>query len=65
MSEELRELLKKIGLTTEENNKRYNKHLQQTASRIFNLYLGQWESDKRAGWGSCIYKNGDKYSGSF
>ena len=28
-------------------------------------YSGHWEGDKREGWGVCILKSGDKFSGSY
>lgn len=58
---DLKEILKKTNVTLEQNQRKYSKHLQSTASRVHSLYLGEWLSDKRHGWGSCINQKGDKY----
>lgn len=63
VSDDLKELLKKAKMTAQEAQDKYNRVKKKYGSRVVVQYWGQWERDRRNGWGKTLFKNCDKYYG--
>jgi hypothetical protein len=64
--QDLKDILKSVKLSLQDHEKKQTKHMNQNSTKgVMQSYCGFWEADRRSGWGTCILKNGDKYSGMY
>ena len=61
---DLKQVLKAIVMTPEESKAKRKRRIPKS-QKIWNQYTGEFHQGKRTGWGVCIYKSMDQYSGYF
>ena len=61
---ELKEVLKNVKMTIEASAAKRKRRLPKS-QKLWVQHVGQFENGKRSGWGSSMFKSGDKYAGFF
>ena len=61
---DLKQVMKSINMTVEESKAKRKRRIPKS-QKIWNQFTGEFKSGKRVGWGVCIYKSMDQYSGFF
>lgn len=60
----LKELLKKVNLSQEKCEMKKNKKTRML-EKFMTTYKGEFQDDKRHGWGFNMFRNGDTYKGQY
>ena len=61
---DLKQVLKAIKMTPDESKAKRKRRIPKS-QKIWNQYTGEFNEGKRTGWGVCLYKSMDQYSGYF
>ena len=61
---DLKQVMKSINMTVEESKAKRKRRIPKS-QKIWNQFTGEFKMGKRVGWGVCIYKSMDQYSGFF